>query len=198
MSLIAEGCHKTAGSVCLAMPDLAEFAGDVPLKSAACLGEFLPRQVEEPRGVLSAVFSKYCQKELMKPQPKADKTKWSASTHRSKMEKKNKKRLGDVLVQQGSLTQHDLNRAVAMQNEKVMRLGEILLQDGFVSKTEIGKALEQVQDIAYAECLLRRSPRNPGLSAPIPCREVLCLALENRKQRISHRNGRATESGSPG
>jgi type IV pilus assembly protein PilB len=68
------------------------------------------------------------------------------------LEKKNKKRLGDVLVQQGSLTEHDLNRAVAMQNEKVMRLGEILLQDGFVSKAEIGKAMEQVQDIAYAEC----------------------------------------------
>jgi hypothetical protein len=68
------------------------------------------------------------------------------------MEKKNKKRLGDVLVQQGSLTEHDLNRAVAMQNEKVMRLGEILLQDGFVSKAEIGKAMEQVQEIAYAEC----------------------------------------------
>ena len=68
------------------------------------------------------------------------------------MDKKNKKRLGDVLVQQGSLTEQDLNRAVALQNEKVMRLGEILLKDGFVSKADIGNALEKVQGVQYAEC----------------------------------------------
>ncbi len=66
--------------------------------------------------------------------------------------RKNKKRLGDVLVQQGSLSEEDLNRAVTLQNEKVMRLGEILLHDGFVSKTQIGSALEQVQGVAYVEC----------------------------------------------
>jgi type IV pilus assembly protein PilB len=68
------------------------------------------------------------------------------------MEKKQKKRLGDVLVQQGTLSEQDLNRAVALQNEKVMRLGEILLQDGFLSKSDIGNALEQVQGVPYAEC----------------------------------------------
>src|SRR5438477_2584386 len=65
---------------------------------------------------------------------------------------KNKKRLGDVLVQQGSLSQEDLNRGVATQQDKMMRLGEILLQDRFVSKAKIGQALEQVQGVAYAEC----------------------------------------------
>ena len=92
------------------------------------------------------------------------------------MEKKSKKRLGDVLVQQGSLTEHELNRAVAMQNEKVMRLGEILLQDGFVSKAEIGKAMEQVQDIPYAEC----PPASiaPGILALVPqSLAVRCCAL---------------------
>jgi len=43
-----------------------------------------------------------------------------------------KKRLGDILVQQGSLSKEALNRAIALQNQKEMRLGEILLQDGFV------------------------------------------------------------------
>src|SRR5438094_7898970 len=63
-----------------------------------------------------------------------------------------KKRLGDILVQQGSLSKEALNRAIALQNQKEMRLGEILLQDGFVSKGEIAAALEQLQGIAYAEC----------------------------------------------
>jgi len=49
-----------------------------------------------------------------------------------------KKRLGEVLVQQGSLTQEDLNRAVALQQQKNLRLGEVLLQDKFVSRAEIG------------------------------------------------------------
>ena len=57
------------------------------------------------------------------------------------MDLKNKKRLGDVLVQQGSLSEQDLNRAVAAQSDKLMRLGEILLHDGFVSKMQIGSAL---------------------------------------------------------
>jgi len=67
---------------------------------------------------------------------------------------KNIKRLGDVLVQRGSLTQEALNRAISLQQEqeKDKRLGEILLKDGFVSKAEIGLALEQIQGIAYAEC----------------------------------------------
>jgi type IV pilus assembly protein PilB len=68
------------------------------------------------------------------------------------MDKKGKKRLGDVLVQQGSLSEQELNRAVALQTEKVMRLGEILLRDGFVSKSAIGNAMEQVQGVQYAEC----------------------------------------------
>src|SRR5262249_58580954 len=63
-----------------------------------------------------------------------------------------KKRLGDILVQQGSISKEALNRAIALQNQKEMRLGEILLQDGFVSKGEIAAALEQLQGIAYAEC----------------------------------------------
>jgi len=53
-----------------------------------------------------------------------------------------KNRLGDVLVQRGRLSEEDLNRAVAVQQEKEMRLGEVLLQSGSVSKRDI--AAEEV------------------------------------------------------
>jgi len=66
--------------------------------------------------------------------------------------KHGKKRLGDVLVQQGTLSQEDLNRAVTLQQQRVMRLGEILLQDGLVSKREIGDAMEEVQGVPYVDC----------------------------------------------
>src|SRR5215475_5091879 len=64
------------------------------------------------------------------------------------------KRLGDVLLQRGSLSLESLNSAVSRQKqqEKDMRLGEILLKEGFVSKSEIGSALEQIQGVPYAEC----------------------------------------------
>src|SRR3989442_11961368 len=68
------------------------------------------------------------------------------------MEEKNKKRLRDVLVQQGTLSQEDLNRAVTLQQEKVMRLGEILLHGGLLSTKELGEAMEQVQGVAYVDC----------------------------------------------
>ncbi len=67
---------------------------------------------------------------------------------------RNSKRLGDLLVQRGSLTQELLNRAIALQQEqeKDKRLGEILMKDGLVSKVEIGHALEQIQGIPYVDC----------------------------------------------
>ena len=67
---------------------------------------------------------------------------------------RNVKRLGDVLIQHGSLSPESLNRAISLQKdqERDKRLGEILLKDGLVSKVDIGHALEQIQGIPYAEC----------------------------------------------
>src|SRR5262245_54361605 len=67
---------------------------------------------------------------------------------------KKNNRLGDVLVQRGSLSPRDLNHAIQVQNEmeKNMRLGEILLQNHLVSKAEVGDALEEIQHVPYAQC----------------------------------------------
>src|SRR6476659_8959909 len=63
-------------------------------------------------------------------------------------------RLGDVLVERGSLSLKDLSRAIQLQKEqeKNTRMGEILLRNHLVSKTEVGMAMEQLQNIPYAEC----------------------------------------------
>src|SRR5687767_7770074 len=90
--------------------------------------------------------------------------------------RKNKKRLGDVLVQQGSLSQEDLNRAVAMHDGKVMRLGESLLKDGLVSKKDIGGALEQVQGVPYFACP-PESIEPDVLALVAQSRAVRCCAL---------------------
>jgi len=69
-------------------------------------------------------------------------------------QKRGTKRLGDILVQRGSLTVEALNRAIESQkqNEKDIRLGEILLKDHLVPKSEIGHALEQTRGVPYVEC----------------------------------------------
>jgi len=63
-----------------------------------------------------------------------------------------KKRLGDVLVQDGRLTQEDLNFAVSLQGERLTRLGDLLLREGLVAKADIARALEEVQGFVYAPC----------------------------------------------
>src|SRR5678816_2321136 len=63
-----------------------------------------------------------------------------------------KKRLGDVLVQHGSLSEEELNFAVSLQRERVTRLGDLLIQEGLVSKADIGRALEQVRGYTYVPC----------------------------------------------
>ena len=63
-----------------------------------------------------------------------------------------KKRLGDILLERGTIDQADIERALVLQKEKNARLGEILMQNLHVSKSEIGSALEQLQGIPYVEC----------------------------------------------
>jgi len=63
-----------------------------------------------------------------------------------------KQRLGEVLVQRGCLTEEELTRAIAIQQEKAIPLAELLLQRRLVSKAEIAAALAEVQGVPYADC----------------------------------------------
>jgi len=68
-----------------------------------------------------------------------------------------KKRIGDVLLESGQISQQDLNRALAIQKEKNVRLGEALLQTQ-VAKADVAKAIEEVQGVAFIECPNRIAP----------------------------------------
>jgi type IV pilus assembly protein PilB len=95
-----------------------------------------------------------------------------------------KKRLGDVLVQQGTLSEEELNRAVTLQQERSMRLGEMLLQDGLVSKEEIASAMEQVQGAPYADCPPESIEPEALLRIPVSVAERCCalpLEIKDRK-----------------
>ncbi len=51
------------------------------------------------------------------------------------------KQLGQLLIEKGSLTQEQLNKALALQKEKGGLIGELLVELGFVTEEDIAQAL---------------------------------------------------------
>lgn len=54
-----------------------------------------------------------------------------------------KKRLGEILIDAGVLTEGDLNKALALQHESGKRLGEVLVTEGFTSEQQIMEAVKR-------------------------------------------------------
>ena len=95
-----------------------------------------------------------------------------------------RKRLGDVLIQQGSLSEVDLNFAISLQQERVTRLGDLLLKEGLVSKADIGRALEHVQGIPYVQCPPQSVEPEVLAKLPHPIAERCCampLSIDGRE-----------------
>src|SRR5262245_44102433 len=123
----------------------------------------------------------------------------SRSYYRGMSGTRTKKRLGDVLVQDGRLSQTDLNFAVSLQQERLTRLGDLLLKEGLVSKDDIARALEQVQGFIYAPCpplsiepsVLAKVPRNIAerccaIPLQINGRELIVALAEPQNLQFMH------------
>ena len=120
-----------------------------------------------------------------------------------------KTRLGQVLVERGILTEEDLNRAVAVQQEsKQMRLGEILLESGSASKQEIAAAIAQVQGVEAAASLpaaiapkaLALLPRSVALrccALPLELKDNLLIVAMAEPQNLILLADLAFSSGKP-
>ena len=50
-------------------------------------------------------------------------------------------RLGDLLVASGTITEQQLERALALQKETKQRLGDVLIQNGFITEAQLIDAL---------------------------------------------------------
>lgn len=59
------------------------------------------------------------------------------------------KKLGEILVEQGLITQSQLDRALELQKEKGGLIGELLVELGFVSEEDIAKTLTAQYGFAY-------------------------------------------------
>ncbi len=60
-----------------------------------------------------------------------------------------KKRLGELLIQQGVLTPQQLERALELQREERGLLGEVLLRMGAVRQTDLGRALAEQHGVPF-------------------------------------------------
>ncbi|MEN3187146.1 MAG: glycosyl transferase, partial [Atribacterota bacterium] len=59
------------------------------------------------------------------------------------------KRLGEILIEKGLITQKQLEEALAIQKESKALLGEILVSHGFLSPFKLYQALAEKEDLMY-------------------------------------------------
>src|SRR3979411_542954 len=64
-----------------------------------------------------------------------------------------KRRLGEVLRDNGKITSENLLMAISEQHGKVIHLGELMLERGLVSRDDLAAALEEVSNVPYMDCL---------------------------------------------
>lgn len=75
----------------------------------------------------------------------------------------NHMRLGELLVDDGKITEHDVKRVLAGQVEQGQRFGEVALRMGLVNERDVRRALARQFRFPYA--IPGESPLNPALVA---------------------------------
>ena len=76
------------------------------------------------------------------------------------------KRLGDILVESGHLTNEDIERALEMQKGTNKRLGELLIDEHFISETELIDSLRMQLGIDFID--LTKAKIESNLTTLIP------------------------------
>ena len=76
------------------------------------------------------------------------------------------KRLGDILVESGHLTNEDIERALEMQKGTNKRLGELLIDEHFISETELIDSLRMQLGIDFID--LTKAKIESNLTSLIP------------------------------
>ncbi|MBR2787977.1 MAG: Flp pilus assembly complex ATPase component TadA [Erysipelotrichaceae bacterium] len=76
------------------------------------------------------------------------------------------KRLGEILVDSGVLTNEDIEKALAMQKGTNKRLGEVLIDENFISETDMIEALRMQLGIDFID--LTKAKIDASLTSLIP------------------------------
>ena len=76
------------------------------------------------------------------------------------------RRLGEILLDNGALTEEKLNAALQAQKETGERFGEVLLSQGFITKQQLVEALAEELGVEFID--LSAFNLNPGLAKFLP------------------------------
>ena len=76
------------------------------------------------------------------------------------------KRLGDILISDGLLTQEQLEEALAQQKQTHERLGAVLIEYGYITEKELIDALRNQLGIDFID--LTKTTIDPSMSRYIP------------------------------
>ncbi len=90
-------------------------------------------------------------------------------------------RLGEILIQQGLLSEEQVTIAIAEQKRSGRKLGRIFVENGFVTEADISGALAKQLDIPYIN--LKQYNVNPELVRLLPetqARRFRAMVLEDR------------------
>jgi len=100
----------------------------------------------------------------------------------------NYKRLGDILIEAGLLTEQQLEKALAVQQQTGERLGTILINLGYVTEQSMIEALELQLGVPFVD--IRQVPVDKEAIAAVPMAlaqrwQVLPLAKQGKKLRVA-------------
>ena len=75
-------------------------------------------------------------------------------------------RLGDLLVQAGTITEDELMQALALQKGSGERLGTVLIQSGIITERELIQALEVQLGVEFID--LSKTTLSPEIARLLP------------------------------
>ena len=76
-------------------------------------------------------------------------------------------RLGDLLVASGTITEQQLERALALQKETKQRLGDALIQNGFITEAQLIDALRVQLGVDFVDLTAISIPVPPEKCLPV-------------------------------
>jgi MSHA biogenesis protein MshE len=102
------------------------------------------------------------------------------------METAAKRRLGDICVERGLISQEQLQKALDHQSESGTKLGEVLVELGFVTRVGLAGVLsEQWNDLRVSQGAQAKSESSLGLREQV---RALTAELAERDKRIAQQD----------
>jgi hypothetical protein len=96
-----------------------------------------------------------------------------------------KRRLGDIIVERGLITEEQLNHALEVQRESGSKLGEVLVELGFITRVGLaGVITEQWDDLRVTEGGRKNAETN-ARSAALAGSSVVETALRERLEALT-------------